>query len=90
MDYDVLLRTALCFYDRDDPDSLGGKNVQLFLEDMNAKDPVVEAAEPYILAGRMGMMLRGLAYSLGIAVSTAEMWRPEAEAFLRANGEQRP
>jgi hypothetical protein len=76
-----------CFYnDRSTPDITQGKNVHLFLEWLQGQDPVVHLPEEYIMAGRLSLLLRGMAMAFGLHIRLSEVWKPEAERFLKSQG----
>ena len=74
--------TKVCF-DQDNPEILGGKHIQPFLEDLENSDPIEQLAEEFIMIGRVSIMLRGLAHNLQQSRSGAKLWRPIAEEVLK-------
>ena len=82
----VIRKLATVFFDRDTADVTGGLNIQLFFEELDARDPIVVMPEQYIMAGRLCMLMRGLGYMLNMPISIAKSWRPLAVQVLRDNG----
>ena len=83
---DVLYRHAVFYHDRDTPDIMGDLNAHLFLEKLEKDDPVKCISEEYIMAGRMNFLMRGVAKAFGLELRMSEMWKPQAEAYLRSKG----
>jgi aarF domain-containing kinase len=89
MDPAVLFDSAVLFFDRDGPEVLGGKNIQMFVEELDARDPVVEMCDDFVMTGRVGMLLRGLGTVLGREISVASMWFDTAREVLASPEPQR-
>lgn len=83
MDEDAIYRYSKVSYDEDTPKLTGGKHIQLFLEDLQAKDPIESLPDQYILVGRASVILRGLAHTLHQSRSVAKLWKPIAVEVLR-------
>lgn len=75
---------------RDDKESLGGVNIQQFLEDLNRLDPVISMPDDFVLAARVAVLLRGLGYALKYHYSTAKYWAPMAQKLLTEYGDDVP
>ena len=76
-----------CFYnDRDTPDVTMGKNMHLFAEYLEQQDPIESLPENFIMAGRVTLLLRGMAKAFGLHIKMSDMWKGEAERFLRSQG----
>ncbi|CAM9397218.1 unnamed protein product [Heterosigma akashiwo] len=84
MDPDVIYRHCRTIYDNDHRDTLG-VNIQLYLEQLQAIDPVVEMPDEYLMAGRVLVLLRGLAYALKYNPQTAKAWSKLARQLVEDN-----
>lgn len=60
-----------------------GKHIQMFMEDLQARDPIKELPKSFLMVSRITLMLRGLAHALHQSRSVAKAWRPIAERVLR-------
>lgn len=78
----VLEKLARLGFDRDDPEVCEGKNAQLFFESLGKLDEVLQLPEGYLMAARVGMLLRGLGTWLQLPHSTAQKWTPIAKQLL--------
>lgn len=83
MDPDVMYLYAKVGYDQDNASLTGGKHIQMFMEDIQARDPIIELPKPYLTIVRSSLFLRGLAHALHQSRSAARAWRPIAERVLR-------
>ena len=83
MDPDVAYLWAKVSFDQDNQKILGGKHAQLFMEDLEAKDPVVQLPKDLLMVSRASIILRGLAHAVHQNRSVAQAWRPLAERVLR-------
>ena len=70
-------------YDEDNAEITHGKHIQLFMEDLHSKDPIISFPNEFLMIGRCSILLRGLAHALGQSRSVASIWRPIAERVLR-------
>ena len=70
-------------FDQDNHQILGGKHVQLFMEDLEARDPVQSLPRDLLMVSRASILLRGLGHALHQNRSVAKAWRPIAERVLR-------
>jgi aarF domain-containing kinase len=61
MDPEVIYLYAKVSYDEINDRILGGKHVQYFMEDLEARDPIVELPKELLMASRCSLLLRGLA-----------------------------
>mmetsp|Transcript_9192 Transcript_9192/g.27672 ORF Transcript_9192/g.27672 Transcript_9192/m.27672 type:complete len:530 (-) Transcript_9192:75-1664(-) len=86
MDPECLYRRACFFHDRDSEDVTGGKNVQLFMEEVNKLDPVVSQSGEFILVGRMNFLMRGMGNAFNLSLRMSELWHPFAQRLLRQHG----
>ena len=82
MDKEVIFSYAKVSYDQDNKDLTNGKHIQVFMEDLQKRDPIIQQAEMYMMVGRTSVLLRGLAHALKQSRSVAESWRPIAERVL--------
>ncbi|CAK9100412.1 unnamed protein product [Durusdinium trenchii] len=83
---DVRYRVVTFWLDRDTDDVTGGQSFHNFLAWAEEEDPLLEMPRDLHLVMRCSCMIRNLALSFGIRLSTAEYWKPEAEALLRKHG----
>ena len=77
---------AAFYHDRDSSDVTGGRELLEFMEYIESVDPMVQLPEPYLLAMRGNMILRGVAKTLGVHVRMSHLWLKEALLFLRSQG----
>lgn len=82
MNEDNIYLYAKVAYDQDNKDLTGGKHIQIFMEDLQAKDPIDELPRDLLMVSRASIMLRGLAHHLQQSRSVAKIWRPLAEHVL--------
>lgn len=83
MDEDNIYLYAKVGYDQDNYELLGGKHIQVFMEELQAKDPIEALPRDLLMASRASIMLRGLAHSLHQSRSVAKAWKPIAEKVLK-------
>ena len=69
-------------YDEDNDELTGGKHIQLFMEDLQSRDPILELPKDLLMASRASILLRGLAHVLHQRRSIAKAWKPIAEKVL--------
>ena len=86
MDPEVIYLYAKVSYDEINDKILGGKHPQYFMEDLEAKDPIVQLPRELLMASRCSLLLRGLACALHQNRRVATAWRPIAEKLLREEG----
>jgi aarF domain-containing kinase len=84
---DVLYRHAVFYHDRDTVDITQGLNMHLFLEKLESMDPVKHISEEYIMVGRVNMLLRGVSKAFGLQIKMSDLWKTQAEAYLKSKGE---
>ena len=84
MNEDVIYKYAKVSYDEDNDELTEGKHIQMFMEDLQALDPIDEMPQCYIMVGRTSVMLRGFAHALRQSRSIAKAWKPIAESVLQA------
>ena len=83
MNEDVIYKYAKVSYDEDNDELTEGKHIQMFMEDLQARDPIDELPDAYIMVGRTSVMLRGLAHALRQSRSISKAWAPIAEQVLQ-------
>lgn len=86
MDEDIIYRTCAFWHCRDSEDILQGMNVSEFIEYLEEKDPVKNINDENVMAGRVSVLLRGMANAFGMKLKVSDYWREEAETFLKAQG----
>jgi predicted unusual protein kinase regulating ubiquinone biosynthesis (AarF/ABC1/UbiB family) len=75
---------SACFYhDRSTDDVTGGRDLVALTEALNAADPVEQLPEPYLLAMRGNLILRGVANVFGVQLRMSQMWKHHAQALLK-------
>ncbi|CAE7456741.1 unnamed protein product [Symbiodinium natans] len=80
---DVRYRVLSFWLDRDTDDVTQGQSFHDFLAWAEAEDPLVDMRQELHLVMRCSCMIRNLALTFGIRLSTAEYWRPLAQALLQ-------
>lgn len=83
MDPEVIYLYAKVGYDQDNLKLTNGKHIQLFMEELQQRDPIIELPKDFIMIGRASLILRGLAHALHQTRSVAAIWRPIAERVLK-------
>ena len=83
MDPDVIYSYAKVAYDEDNKELTKGLHIQMFMEDLQARDPIIALPYDFIVIGRCSLILRGLAHALQQPRSVAKVWKPIAERVLR-------
>lgn len=73
-------------WDIDSREVTEGLNIQLFLEHLDAVDPIINTPEEYILAVRMVMVLRGLGTALKYPIHACREWENLAASLLKKHG----
>lgn len=87
MNEDNIYLYAKVGYDQDNHELTGGKHIQIFMEDLQARDPIDELPRDLLMVSRASIMIRGLAHYLHQSRSVARIWRPIAEQVLKEEGE---
>lgn len=86
-DPEVIYKTTVVLFDRDDRVATGGLNLQQFMEEMDKKDRTVKIPENFVFAVRASILLRGIAGLLGIeGVSMVNEWRYYFRKVIAGNG----
>jgi len=80
---DVRYRLCSFWLDRDTEDVMQGMNLHDFMAWGEREDPVLAFPEDLYVVCRCSFMIRSLALAFGVRLSTAQYWRPHAEALLR-------
>ena len=83
MDPECMYLYARVGYDQDSRKLTGGKHIQMFMEELNARDPIEQFPTDYLMVARTSVLLRGLAHVLHQRRSVAKIWRPIAERVLK-------
>jgi len=83
MNEDVIYKYAKVSYDEDNDELTEGKHIQMFMEDLQARDAIDKLPDQYIMVGRASVMLRGFAHALRQSRSIAQAWKPIAERVLQ-------
>ena len=82
-DPEVIYLYAKVSYDELSERILNGKHIQLFMEDLEARDPIVALPRELLMVSRCSLLLRGLAGALHQNRRVSTAWRPIAERVLR-------
>lgn len=78
---------AACYYhDRDSEDITGNLDLVGFSEMLETVDPMIQLPEPFLLAMRGNLILRGVGKVMGVRLRMSQMWGNEARAFLTSLG----
>jgi len=84
MNEDLIYKYSKVYFDEDYPKITDGKHIQLFLEDIQKQDPIIEMSKgEIVMVSRASIMLRGLAHNLQQSRNVAKLWKPIAEGVLR-------
>jgi hypothetical protein len=83
MDPEVIFVYAKVSFDQDSKKLTDGKHIQMFMEDLQNRDPIIQLPENFIMIGRASILLRGLAHALKQSRSVAKTWRPIADQVLK-------
>lgn len=84
-DKEVAYRLCCFWADRDTDDVLQGMNIADFLDDCEAKDPMISIPPDYLVAQRVSVLLRGMGNAFGLKIRTTDCWGQQAREFLRKN-----
>jgi aarF domain-containing kinase len=85
MDPEVIYLYAKVSYAEINEKILQGRHVQVFMEDLEKRDPIVQLPTELLMASRCSILLRGLALALHQNRNVATAWRPIAEKVLKEN-----
>jgi aarF domain-containing kinase len=83
MDPEVIYLFAKVSYDEDNSKLTNGMHIQLFIEDLQARDPIIDMPKAFIIIYQASIRLRGLAHALHQPRSLAKAWKPIALKVLR-------
>ena len=83
-DVDTAYLFSSFWNDRNTPDVCGDMNIASFIDYLEAKDSMVKLPEEYIFAARVSVLLRGMGKAFGLNLRMSEMWKSEAELFLKS------
>lgn len=84
MNRDIGYLMSAFYNDRNTNDVTSGKNLATFIDWLEAEDPMIEIPQNYIFAARVSLLLRGMGNAFGLQLSMANMWKGNAEAFLKS------
>ena len=82
-DVDVAYKLCVFWNDRDTPDVTGGLNLQEFIDEMEARDPVRVAPLEMVMIARVSVLLRGVANAFNVRLRVARAWAGYAEDLVR-------
>mmetsp|Transcript_34574 Transcript_34574/g.42285 ORF Transcript_34574/g.42285 Transcript_34574/m.42285 type:complete len:493 (-) Transcript_34574:134-1612(-) len=83
MNEKIIHRYAKVSYDEDNDELTEGMHIQLFVEELQRRDPIEALPVDFIAVGRTSILLRGLGHALNQSRSVARAWRPIAEQVLK-------
>lgn len=83
MDEDVIYLYAKVGYDEDNKELTNGRHIQVFMEDLQRRDPIIELPRDFIMIARTSTFLRGLSHALKQPQSVAKIWQPIAKKVLK-------
>ena len=83
MDPEVMVLYAKAAFDDDSREITGGLHIQLFMEKIQERDPIVSLPTVFVMVSRCSLLLRGLAHALKQSRTIAHAWRPIAERVLK-------
>ena len=79
---DLAAKYARVTLDVDNKSVCNGKHVQVFLEEIQALDPVVDLPRDFVMVARVSLMLRGLGHALKQPRRMSDRWLPFARRVL--------
>lgn len=83
MDPNSIYSYAKIGYDEDSKELTRGLHIQVFMEELERGDPIVQLPQQFIMISRASLILRGLAHALNQSRSMAKCWKPIAERVLK-------
>jgi len=83
MDPEVIYLYAKVGYDEDNMELTNGNHIQVFMEELEKRDPIIQLPTDFIMVGRASLLLRGLAHRVHQSRSVAKIWKPIAERVLK-------
>jgi aarF domain-containing kinase len=83
MDPEVIYLYARVSYAEINDRILEGMHVQVFMEELQHRDPIIELPKDWLMVSRCSLLLRGLAQAMHQNRNVATSWRPIAEKVLR-------
>lgn len=84
-DEQVLFELAQLGYDYDNATTRGGKNIQLYFEELTERDKLVMGNDTWVIPSRMLILLRGLAAALKYEVRASPAFARAGRRFLDEN-----
>ena len=79
---DLAAKYARVCLDEDNKQICNGKHVQVFLEEIQALDPVIDLPREFVMVSRVSLMLRGLGHALRQPMRMSDMWIKYARVIL--------
>ena len=65
------------------------RNIQVFMDWMQAQDPVAAVPSEFVMAARVNILLRGIGAAFGLRMRVAPTWAPAAERLLLTHAPER-
>jgi aarF domain-containing kinase len=78
MNEELIYKYAKVSFDETSRELTDGKHIQVFMEELQERDPIESLPNEFIMVGRTSIMLRGLAHALQQPRSVAKAWKPIA------------
>ena len=85
MDPYVINKLAQLGFNDDSSDVTEGQNAQLYFESLGQRDETLVIPEGYLMASRIGMLLRGLGSLIGVPHKSADKFLHNAQLCLKQN-----
>ncbi len=86
--YDIIPYNSVFSLDETSSALTDGKHIQVFMEDLQEKDPIDTLPNEFIMVGRTSIMLRGIAHAVQQPRSVAKAWKPVAMKVLSEEAEK--
>jgi len=83
MDPEVIYLYAKVGYDQDNASLTNNMHIQMFMEELESRDPIIQLPNDFIMISRASLILRGLSHALHQSRSVARCWRPLAERVIQ-------
>ena len=81
---ETAFRLATFWNDRDTKDITEGMNLQAFIDEMEARDPMIETPRQMVMISRASVLLRGMGNAFDMRIRVAEAWREHAVKLLKS------
>lgn len=82
MDPENIYLYAKVGYDEDNAALTNGMHIQMFMEELQRRDPIIHPPIEFLMISRTSIYLRGLAHALKQGQSVAKAWKPIAQRVL--------